>query len=252
MRLAVISDTHGNATAFEAVVRDIKNQSPDAIVFLGDIVMRGPQPGECIKLVKSLQPLSVIRGNYDNRFTRFPKPGWTPSNYKQELVLRAFEYDCERISKEEQVWLANLPTELSCNFEEVPTEMYHASPNSLVDIVYPWATLDELDTLHKNEQTKLVLYGHVHHAHVRQGRGRLVVNCGSIGLPFDGDNRASYAIVDFNKKDIAVQLRRVSYDIEKAIIRAKECNMPDIDAFEYALRRARYPYDSVKRSHSAT
>lgn len=247
MRLAVISDTHGNATALEAVIHDLKDQSPDALVFLGDVVMRGPQPSECIHMVKSLKPLAVIRGNYDDKFTRFPEPGWVPSNYKQELVLRAYEYDCERIGKEDQEWLANLPVELSCEFEEVSTEMYHAGPNTLVNIVYPWASLDELDLTYKHENTKLVLYGHVHHAYVRRGKGRLHVNCGSVGLPFDGDNRASYAIVDFKKRDIAVQLRRVSYDIESAIAIAKARSMPDIQAFEYALRYARYPYDALKQ-----
>ncbi|WP_284645294.1 metallophosphoesterase family protein [Paenibacillus silviterrae] len=64
--------------------------------------------------------------------------------------------------------------------------------------------------LHKNEQTQLVQHGHSHHAYVSQARGRLVVNCGSFGLPFDRDNRASYANVEFNNKDLAVQLRRHS------------------------------------------
>ncbi|USG67424.1 metallophosphatase family protein [Brevibacillus ruminantium] len=242
MRLAVLSDTHGNAAALEAVMRDLQNQSPDAIVFLGDMVMRGPQPRECIQMVKSLQPHAIIRGNYDDLFTRFPEPGWSPSSEKEELVLRAFEYDCQHISAEDQAWLGNLPTELSLLVDEVPTEMYHAGPDSLYKVVYPWATLEELDTLHRREETRLVLYGHVHHSHVRQGNGRLVVNCGSIGLPFDGDNRASYAIVDIQKQDMAAQIRRVSYDIEKAISIAKDLFMPDVEAFEYALRTARYPY----------
>lgn len=242
MRLAVVSDTHGNATAFEAVIKDLKNQSPDAVVCLGDIVMRGPQSKECVDLVKSLNPLAVIRGNYDHLFTRFPEPGWEPSNSKEELVLRAFEYDCAQLSEEDQEWLGHLPKELAYEFGEVPTEMYHAGPSSLVEIKYPWATLDELDTLHKNESTRLVLYGHVHHAHARQCRGRLIVNCGSVGMPFDGDPRASYAIIDFKGQDIAVQLRRVTYDVEAALSIAKSRNMPNVDAFEYALRYAKYPY----------
>ncbi|WP_282940157.1 metallophosphoesterase family protein [Paenibacillus sp. RC67] len=245
MKLAVISDTHGNATAFEAVIDDLKQQSPDAIVFLGDVGMRGPEPQECIDLLKSLEPLAIIRGNHDDKFTRFPKPGWQPDNYKKELLLRSFEYDCAKILSADQLWLSNWPKEFCYEFEGVATEMYHATPSSLVGVVYPWATLDELDTLHQNERTKLVLHGHIHHAYVRQCRGRTVVNCGSIGLPFDGDNRASYAVVDFNRKDIAVQLRRVSYDIEKAILIAKERNMPDVESFEYALRVAKYPYDSA-------
>lgn len=247
MRLAVLSDTHGNAIAFEAVIQDLNSQSPDAIVFLGDIVMRGPQPSECIHMVRSLEPLAVIRGNYDDMFTRFPAPGRVPSNDKEELVLRAYEYDCKRIAHDDQEWLANLPVERAWTFEDVPTEMYHAGPDSLVNVVYPWASLDEMDILNRSEHTRLVLFGHVHHAYARQGKGRLIVNCGIVGLPFDGDNRASYAIVDFNKRDIAVQLRRVAYDIEKALATAKALKMPDVEAYEYALRLARYPYNDYKK-----
>ncbi|MCR8644624.1 metallophosphatase family protein [Paenibacillus sp. N1-5-1-14] len=247
MRLAVLSDTHGNATALEAVIQDLRGQSPDAVVFLGDMVMRGPSPSECIELVRSLNPLTVLRGNYDDLFTRFPRQGWEPKNHKEELILRAFEYDCERISVKDKEWLGNLPTGFHDVLNGVPTEMHHASSKSLIDIVYPWATLDELDTLHADNQTKLLLYGHIHHAYVRQGRGRLVVNCGSIGTPFDGDNRASYAIVDLMGSDIAVQLRRVTYDVEQAIAIAIERDMPDRESFAYALRTAQYPYNQVRQ-----
>ncbi|MDF2661466.1 MAG: phosphodiesterase [Paenibacillus sp.] len=68
------------------------------------------------------------------------------------------------------------------------------------------------------------------------------VNGGSVGIPFDRDNRASYAVIDLSGNDIAVQLRRVSYDIDRAVSIAKELSMPDLDLFEYGLRHALYPY----------
>ncbi len=207
--------------------------------------MRGPEPQACIDLLKALEPLTVLRGNHDNKYTRFPQPGWQPNTYKKELLLRSFEYDCENINHADQLWLANLPKQFLCEFEGVATEMYHATPTSLIDIVYPWATAEELEKLYQHEQTQLVLYGHSHHACVRTGKGKLIVNSGSIGLPFDGDNRASYALVDFDRQDIAVQLRRVTYDIEKAIGIARERSMPDLGSFEYALRFAKYPYNAA-------
>ncbi|TBL75234.1 metallophosphoesterase family protein [Paenibacillus thalictri] len=244
MRLAVISDMHGNATAFEEVIRDLKEMSPDAVVCLGDIVMKGPQPVECIDMVRSLNPLAVVRGNYDDKFLKSPK---TPENYKQELQLRALRYDSEKISLADQEWLTQLPHGHTCDLEGIQTEMYHASPQSLYKVTYPWATNEELEQLHQQEQTKLVLYGHIHHAYVRYWAGRTIVNCGSIGMPFDRDNRASYAVIDFAGSNLAVQLRRVEYDIEKALKIAKELQMPDADAFEYAIKTARYPYNEKKQ-----
>jgi putative phosphoesterase len=245
MRIATISDMHGNAVAFEAVAEDLKKQSPDAIIFLGDAVIRGPQPAECVELLRSLNPLVSVRGNYDHLFTRFPKPDWKPQDTRQEIVLEAFEYDKRYLSHIDQQWLGNLVMEDRLEVNGTKIECYHAAPDSLIQVTYPWASLEDLDKLHRDEMTKLVLFGHVHHAFVRQGNGRLVVNSGSIGTPFDGDNRASYAIVDIDKGDIAVQLRRVSYDIEKSIRIAKERSMPNVQLFEYALRYALYPYNNI-------
>jgi putative phosphoesterase len=243
--MAVISDTHSNAVALQAVIKDIRAQSPDAVVCLGDIVMRGPQPSECIELLHSLNLLATVRGNYDHMFTRFPAaPDWQPQTFKEKLKMRAYEYDTARLSSEEQKWLAGLPTGQTLHIGNTQIELYHASPDSLGKVTYPWAPLEDLDKLHQDDNTHLVLYGHIHHAFVRQAMGRLIVNCGSVGLPFDRDNRASYAIVDIDVENgnIAVQLRRVVYDIEKVIIIAKERSYPDVEFFEYAVRKAVYPY----------
>lgn len=245
MRLAAISDTHGNAVAFEAVVADLKKQSPDAILHLGDVTMRGPQPKECVDLLRSLNPLAVVRGNYDNLFTRWPFPGFDPSNPKHALVLRSYEYDVARLTSADQEWLGNLPEMLTMHFDGVQTELFHASPRSLREMTHPWATLDQLCALPASPDTRLVLYGHMHHAYARQARGVLVVNAGAIGIPFDGDPRASYAIIDIEGGNIAVQLRRVAYNTEAAIAIARERKMPDLAPFEHGVRHGRYPYGDL-------
>jgi len=243
MRLAVLSDTHSNAVAFEAVIQDIKEQSPDAIVFLGDVTMRGPQPSECVELLRSLNALALVRGNYDHMFTRFPESkDWRPATFKEELKMRAFEYHISRLSAAEQSWIGNFPMQERLTIEGVNLELYHASPDSMITVTYPWAPIEDLEKLHRNDNTQIVLYGHIHHSFVRQARGRMIVNCGSVGFPFDGDNRASYAILDLNDKNVSVQLRRVSYDFDKVIRIARQNAMPDLELFEYGIRNAKYPY----------
>ncbi|MBP2017165.1 diadenosine tetraphosphatase ApaH/serine/threonine PP2A family protein phosphatase [Symbiobacterium terraclitae] len=69
-----------------------------------------------------------------------------------------------------------------------------------------------------------------------------MVNAGSVGLSFDGDNRASYAVIDIANGDLAVQIRRVAYDVEAAVQAARDAAMPDINVFAHAVRRAEYPY----------
>lgn len=242
MRIAAISDMHGNAVAFDAVIDDLHHQSPDVIVCLGDIVMRGPEPQECVDMLRSLDPLVTVQGNFDHRFTRWPKPGWRPQTYKDEHTLRAFEYDCRHLDPADQDWLGNLPTEHAVSFGDVAMELYHAAPGSLTHQTWPWATVDELSLLRSKDRTNLVMFGHMHHAFVRQALGFTVVNSGSIGLSFDGDNRAGYAVIDIEKHVVSAQIRRVAYDVELSIRRARTRAMPDLDVYEYALRQARYPY----------
>jgi putative phosphoesterase len=247
MRLAVISDTHGNAVAFEAVMKDLLQQSPDAIVFLGDLVMRGPQPVECVELLHSLDPLISIRGNHDHYFSRYRDASdWTPTNAKDEMNLRQFIYNKRLLSAAEQSWIGQMPTEYVLKDGNFQAELYHASPYSLGKITWPWAAEEELDALHKADSTQMVLYGHIHHAFTRNAKGRLIVNSGSIGLPFDGDNRASYCVVDIQRPNVSVQIRRVSYDIEKVIRVAKERSMPDVELFEAAVRKGDFTYSFNK------
>ena len=244
MRLAILSDTHGNAVAFEAVVQDLRRQSPDAVVFLGDLAMRGPQPAECADLLRSLNPLVAVKGNHDHYFALYPDASaWVPRNAKEEMNRRQLQYNQQLLSAEELRWIGHWPSEHVLRTEGIQAELYHASPASLAAIIWPWAANDELDALGKDASTQLVLYGHIHHAFMRNAGGRLIVNSGSVGLPFDGDNRASYAIIDVEGRDTAVQIRRIAYDIERVIRIAKDRRMPDAERFEEAVRRAVFTYN---------
>ncbi|MFB4160418.1 metallophosphoesterase [Geomicrobium sp. JSM 1781026] len=245
MRLAVFGDSHGNAVALEKVAQDILHQSPDAVICLGDIVFRGPQPSECIEIVESLNPLITIGGNVEDLFSWFPYPGWVPKNMKQQISMRAIEYDRTFLSIDEINWLTQLPTHETFDFNDTQTEVFHATPTSIHDIVYPWASLDELDRLSTSNKTNLSLFGHVHHSFVRNSSNGMIVNPGSAGFSFDRDNRASYALIDIEKNQCNVQIRRIEYDIDKVIHIAKERNMPDVQALEHALRLAVYPYHGI-------
>ncbi len=243
MRLAVIGDMHGNAVAFEAVMADLKRQGPDAVVCLGDVVFKGPQPQECADMLRSLNPLATVRGNNDHLLTHWPFPSYNPANAKHEAVRRDYEYTIARLTPKDSEWLGNLPELVTLHLEGVQVELFHASPRLMDVAVLPWAPLDELCALPADKATRLALCGHLHHAFARQARGVQVVNPGSVALSCDWDNRAAYAIIDIEGGNLAVQLRRVAYEIEEAIRAAEERAMPDLEAFTFNTRSARYPFD---------
>lgn len=242
VRIAALSDTHGNAVAFEAILADLNRQSPDALVFLGDIIMRGPQPKECLEMVRALNCQAVVVGNYDNLHTRFPKPGWTPHNRKEGITLRAFDYDMARLSDADRAWLAGLPLHLTLDWAGTQVEICHATPHSRAEDTWPWAQREELDRLRTDRRTALTVIGHMHHSFTRMATAHQVLCPGSIGAPFDGDNRASYAIVDVEPNAFSIEIRRVAYAVERTLAIARERQMPDIDALEYGLTTAQYPY----------
>jgi predicted phosphodiesterase len=220
---------------------DLKRQSPDVTVFLGDIINRGPQPKECLDLVRALHCTTVV-GNHDNLHARFPRSEWKPQSRKSELNLRSFDYAMAHISDQDRAWLAALPRHLTLDFLGVQVELFHSTPHSEDEYVWPWARCEELDELRIDPETSLSLFGHMHHAFVRRATAHQVVNSGSVGIPFDGDNRAGYVLIDIEPTGLGVQIRRIEYDVDRSIAAARQLQMPDIDAFTEAVTTARYPY----------
>ncbi|HWI66526.1 MAG TPA: metallophosphoesterase family protein [Symbiobacteriaceae bacterium] len=236
MRLAVIGDTHGNLPAFEAVLADLRRQSPDAIVCMGDISFRGPQPAECIELVRSLRPLAVVRGNTDMIVGDEER---ARQSIKAEEVLAHMQYHNSLVRPEAVQWLTNLPMTERLTLEGLRVDLFHATPWSIAETVRPWAPQESMEKLCIDDSADLVIYGHIHHPFVRWVHGRQVVNPGSVGMPFDGDQRAAYALVDFEAGNLAVQFRRVQYDVESVVQMALD-RIPLPDPFVNTLRTAQY------------
>ena len=241
MRLAAISDIHGNLPALEAVAADLRRQAPDALVCLGDISLRGPRPAECVDLLRSLAPLAVVRGNHDDCLT---DEDFVPHSFKEERDLHQIRWHNRRVPKATFDWLTSLPVQEHLTLEGVRVDLFHAAPGSLTEVNYPWAPEENLSKLCLDESAGLVLYGHIHRGFVRHAGGRMVANPGSVGIPFDGDTRAAYAIIDIEAGNIAVQLRRITYDVELAVQLAREMPMPEamIDSLRTAAFTFHMPY----------
>ncbi|QKS71143.1 metallophosphoesterase family protein [Paenalkalicoccus suaedae] len=215
-KIAVISDIHGNMHALQAVLADIKSQYIDEIVVLGDLAFRGPHPNECVDLVKK-HARYVIKGNADEWAVRGIHEGEVPEHVLDGMrTEQAFTHS--QLTEENLTYLHSLPETLELPLtNKKQLFVFHATPDSLFEVVPSDASNEKLlKLIASNERANLFAYGHIHVAHQRTINGKLVFNTGSVGLPFDGDNRASYAIVHA-KDDVQLTLRRVSYDIDAAV-----------------------------------
>ncbi|MDL4842666.1 metallophosphoesterase family protein [Aquibacillus rhizosphaerae] len=237
MKIAFISDIHGNAIALEAVLKDIENKHVDKIVVLGDLAYRGPEPKRSIELVKGLNT-TVIKGNADEWIVRGVNQGEVPDKVL-DLMNEERDWSVSQIDQADMDYLAQLPTEITLEDEGIKFHAFHATPTSLFDVVLPDAADSELESkLISAKDADVYLYGHIHKAYIRYVQGKTIINLGSIGLPFDGVTKASYAIVNVKDGILSTSIERVSYDYQKTIDLYDTVNYPNTSMMKNIVKSA--------------
>lgn len=212
MRIAIVSDIHGNLAAFEAVLADLRDAAPDLILHGGDLADGGSGPADVVDRVRELGWRGVIGNGEEMLATPTTLDKFVreqPASF-QPLFARVREMAAvtsEALGEERIGWLAGLPRDLVHG----SIALVHASPVSRWRAPGSRARDGELESVYGPLGRPIVVYGHIHFPFIRRVSGMLVVNTGSVGLPYDGDRRASYLLLD----DATAEIRRVEYDIEK-------------------------------------
>ncbi|MBO0992553.1 metallophosphoesterase family protein [Bacillus sp. SD088] len=227
MKVAFLSDIHGNATALEAVIEDIKDKRVDQIFVLGDICFRGPEPKRSLELVQSLG-CDVIKGNADEWVVRGVQEGEVPSQ-ALEIMQQEREWTHAQLGEADVAYLQNLPTEINTTLKGINIHAFHATPNSLFDVVPAFASNEQLQDRLMIQEADVYLYGHIHTAYIRFINGKTVVNLGSVGLPFDGVNKASYCLIDLEDGRAQSSIVRVNYNIDETIHKLQQSDYPNKD-----------------------
>lgn len=216
MRLALISDIHGNAAALEAVLVKVKAAAPDTIAVLGDLVLNGPRPAEAVEAVRALEAdgALVIAGNTDiavadgDYAAAFPWLDEVPVGHRA-----AAEWARDQLDEGQLEYLRRLPAERRLPVGDELVLACHASPGSQTSGLP--ADLDPAVTVQRVTRTdaRVICCGHTHVADVRDMGRVLIVNPGSCGYAFDGTPAACWALLTFEAGgDPAAELHRVEYD----------------------------------------
>jgi len=233
MRYALIADIHANETAFSAVIQDIqKHGGMDELWCLGDIVGYGPDPCQCIELLRWHKHVCVA-GNHD--LAAIGQLSLKEFNPDAAIAAR---WTAQQLSQEDKDYLGGLPKVI----EKDDFTLVHGSPREPI-----WEYLISASSARENFtyfKTKHCLVGHSHVPLLfRQdedgncasqaltvgigqvlGKSRAIFNPGGVGQPRDGDPRASYAIYDSDSS--VVRLYRVAYDINAVQVRMTQKNLP--------------------------
>ncbi|MGC5327490.1 metallophosphoesterase family protein [Brevibacillus sp. SYSU BS000544] len=245
MRIAFLSDIHGNAVALEAVLADIEKQRIDQIYVLGDIAYRGPEPKRSIQLVQSLQT-TVIKGNADEWTVRGVQAGEVREDLL-EMMNREREWTIDRLDESDLIYLRNLPDEFQLQLtDSLRLHAFHATKESLFDIVLPDASVEQLQTKILSEQAAITVYAHIHLPYVRYMNGKCLINTGSVGLPFDGLPLASYAVVEAENNRYRATIERVPYDLDKVVEQFTSGEYPNAETMIRVIRQAKSPFIPAK------
>jgi len=222
MLVAFISDIHGNLPALEAALTDARVRGAEKIYCAGDLTGYGPFPGEVCRTIADMQ-ITTIFGNYDAKvIAALHRPAGLKERMKPGK-WKILEWTCRQIDADGQRFLSSLPAlhreTLSGRVELL---MVHGSPASAEDTIYPSITPYGLKKKLAGTRLDILVCGHTHIPFVRRLAGALVVNCGSVGQPVDGDPRPAYALVKIEQGK-PPSARIIRFDYAKAgLLRAIE------------------------------
>ncbi len=252
MRIAVLADIHGNLPALEAVLADVKRQGATGMIVAGDFLDR-PQPLEVLRVVQALGAC-VIRGNREEYLLAFARRD-APDHWRTSNQWRGVRWLCERLDREAWAYIKSLPRESVYSADGVdPIRVVHGAPGSTTGLVLPSRDPVAMALYRKAELLGLS-YGRMSigesitqfdepvlicaHSHIpwkQEQDGRLVVNPGSVGVPINGDARAQYALLTWERGRWEAEHRAVAYDLQQIRVAYEQSGILTVDgAFGRAL-----------------
>lgn len=230
MKIAVLSDIHGNAIALNYVIKDMREQGINKVIILGDVVMKGPMPTEVMNELKKLDILGWIKGNTDVWFEEISESD-EPRTDKEKKLYSYYSYAMKNMNKKDIEFINDLPVEYSLTYNGVKILCVHGTPKSNVEAIDGSICVEEIKEIIKDVKEDVILCGHSHCSFICKVDGKKIFNAGSIGNPLDNDNRASYGILDFSKEDVKLINKRVTYPVNEIVKIAEKNDFPYLNEY---------------------
>ncbi len=217
MKIAVLSDIHGNLLALESVLEDIQARECDKILFLGDYALAGPEPGDTLNFCMSLSEhdnVEMIQGNTDKMIVDFNEEIYQTVSKGAPIMANALRKEAETLSEKQKSFLSNLPETKELTIDDVKILMVHGSPRRNNEDIMPDTPLEKVEEMLKGVNANLILCGHTHIPCGFQTNTRqTVVNDGSVGRPFTPNPEACYALITtLGNGEFKIEHHFVKYD----------------------------------------
>jgi predicted phosphodiesterase len=233
VRVAALYDIHGNDAALVAVLAEIERLEVDLIVVGGDVA-GGPFPCEAVDAVRALDDRAIaIRGNGERELVEArlrldagtaridPDDVWSSRTHWAAGVLDQARLD----------WMGALPPLASVDVDGLGDVLFcHASPRSDEEIMTPLSPEARILPMLAGVAQRTIVLGHTHVQFDREVAGRRLVNAGSVGMPYEGEAAAFWALLG-----PGVELRRTRYDVTVTCARVRESGIPDAEEYAEGL-----------------
>lgn len=216
MRIAAISDIHGNIYALMKVLEDIDSQKIDKIICLGDLTGYGPHPNEAIALIRRRE-IPCVKGNYDASVV--------DGNYTfiRNTTINSFSlpWASSEVRVSNKYYIDSLPSQIEETINGTTLLFTHGSPSSINEYLFEDA--ENTASIMNNISSDVLVCAHTHIPSLKKFNDKLFVNVGSVGKPKIGRPNPTYAIIDISDSgEVSVSFRELEYEFKRIV---KDCQM---------------------------
>ncbi|GLC30580.1 metallophosphoesterase family protein [Clostridium omnivorum] len=239
MKVAVLSDIHGNAVALNYTIEDLKSLGISKIVILGDVVMKGPMPSESLEILRNsdLEIVAWVKGNTDLWFEEITD-NFIPSTKREKELYTYYKYAKDNLEEDQLLFIKELPLECSITLNGVKILCVHGTPQSIVEAIDSSVSEEEMKRAVKGVKEQVILSGHSHTSFIGEVDNKKIFNVGSVGNSLDGDDRISYGILDFTDNEMKLVNRRISYPLNEVIDMAVNNKFPYLEEYKKVILTA--------------
>ena len=228
MKIAVISDIHGNMEALEAVMADIEKEKCDKIFALGDYAMAGPEPWATVNWFmnkKNDENFKMIQGNTDLMIADYNAELNMMLQEKAPIMAEALKDDFFQLNVLQKDFLRGLPAQLEIEEDGVKILLVHGSPRKNNEDILPDTPMHEVERMVGEIDAQVILCGHTHiPCGFQTSSKKTVVNVGSVGRPFTQEPKSCYLKITINNGKCVFEHKFVEYNIDRAVMKLRGRN----------------------------
>ena len=239
MKIAVISDIHGNMEAIKAVMSDIKKQKCDKIFVLGDYAMAGPEPKAAVHYFMEKinnRNFVMIQGNTDLMIANFDFDLYDSLQEKAPIMAEALKDDAKLLDAYEKLFLKTLPEKKEVEENGIKFLLVHGSPRRNNEDILAGTPEKEIQEMLSGVDADVILCGHTHiPCGFQTTNKKTVINVGSVGRPFTPEPKSCYLTITIENGKCLYEHHFVEYDNKKASEKVKKRNFSGSDKLANTL-----------------